>query len=90
MLPSRWAKAKTARVITEIRLHDGTLPSDFRVPLPATIEATRKGCTCPEQPKWPTVAVASDCPLHFVRARQQDQLGRRVTGTVASLKRHLG
>jgi hypothetical protein len=60
---------KMARAITEVRLRHDTLPSDFRVPLPATSEAIRKGCTCPQQPKWPTVAFASDCPLHFVRTR---------------------
>jgi hypothetical protein len=55
---------KTKRTITEIRLRDDAQPSDFRVPLPATAEAIKKGCTCPPQPKWPTVAFASDCPLH--------------------------
>jgi hypothetical protein len=57
---------QAGRAITEIRLCDHTQPSDFRVPLPATKEAMRRGCTCPPQPKWPTVAVASDCPLHFM------------------------
>jgi hypothetical protein len=57
---------KNGRTITEIRLRDDTQLSDFRVPLPATKEAVRMGCTCPPQPKWPTVAFASDCPLHQV------------------------
>jgi hypothetical protein len=56
-----------ARTITEIRLRDDAQPSDFRVPLPGTKEAMTCGCTCPPQPVWPTVAFASDCPLHYVR-----------------------
>jgi hypothetical protein len=58
---------KNGRTITEIRLRDDTQPSDFRVPLPATKQAIIKGCTCPTQPKWPTVAFATDCPLHCRR-----------------------
>jgi hypothetical protein len=58
-----------ARTITEIRLRDDAQPSDFRVPLPSTKEAIARGCTCPPQPQWPTVAFASDCPLHFARVR---------------------
>jgi hypothetical protein len=61
-----------ARTITEIRLRDDAHPSDFRVPLPGTKEAITRGCTCPPQPQWPTVAFASDCPLHFVRAPQPE------------------
>jgi hypothetical protein len=60
-----------ARTITEIRLRDDAQPSDFRVPLPGTKEAITRGCTCPPQPQWPTVAFASDCPLHVVRVPQQ-------------------
>jgi hypothetical protein len=60
-----------ARTITEVRLHNNTHPSDFRVPLPRTKEAIARGCTCPRQPNWPTVTFASDCPLHFMRVRQQ-------------------
>jgi hypothetical protein len=59
----RLAKRRIDRTITEIRLRD-TQPSDFRVPLPATPEAIANGCTCPAQPEWPTIAIASDCPLH--------------------------
>jgi hypothetical protein len=56
---------QTGRTITEIRLRDDTQPSDFRVPLPATEEAIKQGCTCPPQPGWPTIAIASDCLLHL-------------------------
>jgi hypothetical protein len=52
------------RTITKIRLRDDTQPSDFRLPLPATPEAIANGCTCPPQPEWPTIAIASDCLLH--------------------------
>jgi acetyl esterase/lipase len=38
---------QTGRTITEIRLRDDTQPSDFRVPLSATAEAIKQGCTCP-------------------------------------------
>jgi hypothetical protein len=55
---------QTGRTITEIRLRDDTQPTDFRVPLPATKEAIKNGCTCPPQPEWPMVAFASDCPVH--------------------------
>jgi hypothetical protein len=58
---------RNGRTVTEIRLRDDAEPSDFRVPLPATKEAIKKGCTCPPQPEWPTIAVASDCPLHMGR-----------------------
>jgi integrase len=30
----------------------------------AEVEAIKNGCTCPPQPEWPTIAIASDCPLH--------------------------
>jgi hypothetical protein len=59
-----------ARVVTEIRLRDDIHASDFRVPLPGSKEAMARGCTCPSQPEWPTVAFASDCWLHFVRVPQ--------------------
>ena len=49
------------RTVTEIRLRDDTQPSDFRVPLPATAAAIENGCSCPAQPEWPTIAIASDC-----------------------------
>ena len=52
------------RTVTEIRLRDDTQPSDFRVPLPATAAAIENGCSCPAQPEWPTIAIASDCPVH--------------------------
>jgi len=55
---------QTERTVTEIRLRDDTQPSDFRVPLPATAEAIEQACTCPPQPEWPTIAIASDCTLH--------------------------
>jgi hypothetical protein len=55
---------KTGRTTTVIRLRDDTQLSDFRVPLPATAEAIKQGCTCPPQPEWPGIAVASDCPVH--------------------------
>jgi hypothetical protein len=58
------AAPETGRTITEIHLRGDTQASDFRVPLPATTEATMKGCTCPPQPEWPKIAFASDCPLH--------------------------
>jgi len=67
-LPDRKGRAmtdnKTGRIITVIRLRDDTQLSDFRVPLPATAEAIKQGCTCPPQPEWPRIAVASDCPVH--------------------------
>jgi hypothetical protein len=53
-----------ARTITEIRLRDDTQPSDFRVPLSGSKEAIKEGCTCPHQPEWPTIALASNCPIH--------------------------
>jgi hypothetical protein len=59
-----FAAPEIERIITEIRLRDDTQPSDFRLPLPATKEAIKKGCTCPPQPEWPTVVFGSDCPLH--------------------------
>jgi hypothetical protein len=55
---------QSERTITEIRLRDDTQPSDFLVPLPATKQAIIKGCICPPQPEWPTIFIASDCPLH--------------------------
>jgi hypothetical protein len=58
------AARETGCAITEIRLRDDIQPSDFRVPLPATAEAIEQGCTCPPQPEWPTIAIASDCPVH--------------------------
>jgi hypothetical protein len=61
-------KKAQARTITEIRLHHDTRPSDFRGPLPGTQEAKAQGCTCPVQPEWPTIAIATDCPLHFLSA----------------------
>jgi hypothetical protein len=60
---------QTERTVTEIRLRDDTQPTDFRVPLPATTEAIKQGCTCPPQPEWPTIAIASDCPVHVVHER---------------------
>jgi hypothetical protein len=63
------ASKKPARAVTEIQLHANTCPADFREPLPASKAAINKGCTCPPQPLWPTVAFASDCPLHFVQLR---------------------
>ena len=59
------------RTVTEIRLRDDTQPSDFRVPLPATKQAIKRGCTCPPQPEWPTVAFASNCPLHCMHVPRQ-------------------
>jgi len=38
---------QAGRTITEICLHHDTQPSEFRVPLPATAEAIKRGCTCP-------------------------------------------
>jgi hypothetical protein len=35
------------------------------VPFPGSKEAIKEGCTCPRQPAWPTIALASDCPLHM-------------------------
>ena len=64
--------SKTERTITKIRLRDDTQPSDFRVPLPATAEAITNGCTCPPQPEWPMIAIASDCPLHQTDNRGRD------------------
>jgi hypothetical protein len=59
------AKAST---VTKIRLHHNMRPSDFRGPLPGTQKAIARGCTCPTQPEWPTIAIASDCPLHSLPA----------------------
>jgi hypothetical protein len=66
---------ETARIIAEIRLRDDTQQSDFRLPLPATPDAIKNGCTCPPQPDWPMIAFASDWPLHFITAAGVTQEG---------------
>ena len=63
---------QTGRTITEIRVREDAQASDFRLALPATAEAVKNGCTCPRQPEWPTIAIASDCPLH-VGSKQTKQ-----------------
>jgi hypothetical protein len=63
------ASKKVKRILTEVRLRDDMRLADFRGPMPASKEAIDKGCTCPPQPQWPTVAFASNCPLHFVPAQ---------------------
>jgi hypothetical protein len=63
---------QTGRTITEIRLREDAQPSDFRLPFPATAQAVKNGGTCPRQPEWPTIAIASDCPLH-VGFKQTEQ-----------------